>query len=503
MFGSKEKGFMMFDRELPPNAPVAERTTHYEEFTGDFPNEKLRQQGYRCMNCGVPFCHSACPLGNVIPDFNDMVKDNDWREAWRILHSTNNFPEITGRVCPAPCEEACCLSVTDPPVTIKLIERTIADRGTKDGWIQPEPPRIETGKSVAVIGSGPAGLAAAQQLRRAGHLVTVYERADAPGGLLTYGIPDFKLDKAIVQRRLDQMAAEGVIFQCNTWVGKDLDAGRLVEEQDAVLVTVGATKPRDLVVPGRDLQGIHFAMDFLTQQNRRVAGKDIEGASICATGKDVVILGGGDTGADCLGTCIRQGARRVWSVELLPKPPKDDNPATPWPMWRNILRTSTSHQEGGEREWSVLTKRFSGEGGSVKRLHAVRLNWSPPDANGRQRFEEIPGTEFVLECDLVLLALGFVQPDEDIPQQLALERDERGNIRAECNGPRAFCTSRDKVFAAGDARRGQSLVVWAIHEGREAARAIDIYLMGESDLPSAASFGFDAVRLQACAFGNT
>ena len=496
MFPNKEKGFLTFKRELPRNLPVEVRLRNFEEFAGNFTAEQYRDQGYRCMNCGVPFCMSGCPLGNIIPDFNDLVKDDKWREALDRLHSTNNFPEFTGRVCPAPCEAACCLGVTDPPVTIKLIESSIAERGFREDWILPEPPARETGKSVAVVGGGPAGLAAAQQLRRAGHAVTVYERGEEAGGLLMYGIPDFKLNKQVVRRRVRQMAAEGVEFRCGVEVGVDVTPKDLVAEYDAVLLTVGSTVPRDLPVPGRELEGIHFAMDFLTQQNRRISGRETRVEQILAAGKNVVILGGGDTGSDCIGTSLRQGAARVWSLELLPKPPEDYNEQTPWPMWPNILRTSTSHKEGGERMWSVLTKEFTGEGGHVKKLHAVQIEWTPPSGpTGRPAFKEIPGSEFEIECDLVLLAMGFVHPEHAISGQLAIETDGRGNLQADYDGSRCYRTNVDKVFAAGDARRGQSLIVWAIHEGREAARAIDVYLMGYSDLPSEYDFGYDAVTI--------
>lgn len=496
MFPSKEKGFMTFECEVPRNAPVESRVKHFDEFAGTLSLEEYRKQGYRCMNCGVPFCTSGCPLGNVIPEFNDRVKDDNWEEALDILHSTNNFPEFTGRVCPALCEAACCLGLIKPPVIIKQLERIIIERGWEDGRVVPEPPAVETGKKVAVVGSGPAGLAAAQQLRRAGHQVTVYERDEEPGGLLRYGIPNFKLSKEIVRRRVRQMEEEGVVFRCGVHVGDDVDANQLVAEYDAVLLTIGSTQPRDLDVPGRELKGIHFAMEFLSQQNRRVTGLPIpEGEDILAQGKKVLVIGGGDTGSDCVGTSIRQGALSVMSFELLPKPPAGFNPETPWPLWPRILRTSTSHEEGGQREWSVLTKSFSGENGHVSKVHAVRIEWSEPDANGRRSFKEIPGSEFEWDCDLVFLALGFLHPEQTIPQQLGLECDARGNVKAAYDGASRFQTSREKVFAAGDARRGQSLVVWAIHEGREAARAIDYHLMGTTDLPSADTYGYEALPL--------
>ena len=491
---SKEKGFMTYKRETPPEEPKDKRVTHWDEFVVEFTDEKMRDQGYRCMNCGVPFCQSGCPLGNIIPAFNDLVKDNDWEGALAKLHSTNNFPEFTGRVCPAPCESSCVLGVIEPAVTIKLIERAIGDHAIQGGWIKPEPPEFRSGKKVAVIGSGPAGLAAAQQLNRAGHTVTVFERDDEPGGLLMYGIPDFKLNKSYVHRRIEQMKGEGIEFKCSVWVGKDVPANELEKQFDAILITTGSTKPRDLPIPGRELDGIHFAMDFLTQQNRRVAGKEVEKAEITAKGKNVVILGGGDTGSDCHGTSIRQGAKEVWSLELLPRPPEGANPTTPWPLWPIILRTSSSHAEGGQRDWSILTKKFTGENGKLKKLHAIRIEWGEPDANGRREMKEVPGSEMEFDCDLVLLALGFVHPEHDVPTQLGLELDDRKNIKAAFG---SYRTSKDNVFAAGDARRGQSLVVWAIHEGREAARAVDVFLMGHSDLPSAYTYGYDAVELNA------
>lgn len=485
---SKDRGFMSYQREHPPAQPPAQRIRHWDEFVHEWPDAKYREQGYRCMDCGVPFCMSGCPLGNLIPEFNDYVKDDNWKEALDNLHSTNNFPEFTGRVCPAPCETACVLGIIEPAVTIEYIERAIGDRGWQEGWITPEAPEKRTGKRVAVIGSGPAGLAAAQQLNRAGHHVVVYERDDEPGGLLMYGIPDFKLNKDVVRRRLRQMEEEGVAFRCNAEVGANTPVSEL-DEYDAVLITTGATQPRDLPIPGRELDGVHFAMEFLTQQNRRVGGKDLTAPPITAKDKRVVILGGGDTGSDCVGTSIRQGAKEVLSFELLPKPPEQRSDKTPWPMWPWMLRTSSSHEEGGERDWSVLTKSLSGAGGKVQKLHAVRVEWEPSD-NGRTEMKEVPGTEFEIECDLVLLALGFVHPEHSIPNQMGLELDQRGNIKA---NETDFKTSKDGVYAAGDARRGQSLVVWAISEGREAARAIDLHLMGRSDLPSKHSHGYDAL----------
>ncbi|HNR35369.1 MAG TPA: glutamate synthase subunit beta [Candidatus Hydrogenedentes bacterium] len=488
MWPAKEKGFMTFKRELPANVPVDERVKSFREFTTSLPEIRIREQAYRCMNCGVPFCHSGCPLANQIPDFNDALKNNHWREALAILHSTNNFPEITGRVCPAPCETSCVLGINEPPVAIEYIEREIVERGWREGWIAPQPPDKRTGKSVAIVGSGPAGLAAAQQLNRTGHDVTVFERDDEPGGLLMYGIPAFKLDKSILKRRLDQLRAEGVRFQCGAWIGKNVPVGEL-ETFDAVLLTIGSTKARTLDIPGANLNGIHLAMDFLPQQTRRLLGKDIEGPEISARGKNVVVIGGGDTGSDCVGTAIRQGAAQVVSLEIMPRPPLERDPATPWPMWPYMLRTSSSHEEGGSRDWSVLTKEFLGENGTVRQLHCVRVEWIK-DASGRMKMQEISGSDFRIDCDLALLALGFLHPEHDtVVRALELERDSRGNIKTESN----FETSRSRVFAAGDARRGQSLVVWAIREGREAARCLDLALMGFSNLPSLASYGYDTL----------
>jgi glutamate synthase (NADPH/NADH) small chain len=475
----KITGFMEIPRELPPRRPVRERVKDWREYELKMPEEKLQHQGARCMDCGIPFCHKGCPLGNLIPDWNDLIYRGHWREALDRLHSTNNFPEFTGRVCPAPCEEACVLNINNDPVTIKLIEKNIIDHAWAEGWVAPQPNPRRTGKRVAVIGSGPSGMACAQQLARAGHAVTLYERADRIGGLLRYGIPDFKLEKHNVERRVEQMRAEGVEFVTNCRVGVDIHADELRARYDAIALTIGSTKPRDLPVPGRELSGIHFAMEFLPQQNKRNAGDVIAPEiSITAAGKKVVILGGGDTGSDCLGTSNRQGAEVVHQFELLPMPPAKRTPDMPWPEWPMILRTSTSHEEGVNRDWSINTKFFSGENGQVKRLHGVRLDWKRD--NGRMVMEEIPGSEFELECDLVLLALGFLGPEPDgIVAELGLKLDQRGNIACQ-----NYITSVPGVFAAGDGRRGQSLVVWAIWEGRECARAVDAYLMGESFLPT-------------------
>jgi glutamate synthase (NADPH) small chain len=475
----KITGFMEIKRETPARRPVAERLKDWREFDLKLADDKLKAQGARCMDCGIPFCHKGCPLGNIIPDWNDFVYRGRWREAIERLHSTNNFPEFTGRVCPAPCEEACVLNINNDPVTIKLIEKSIIDHAWTEGIVAPQPPARRTGKRVAVVGSGPAGLACAQQLARAGHSVTLYERADRPGGLLVYGIPDFKLEKWIVNRRIEQMRAEGVEFVTNCRVGFDIHADELRAKHDAICLTMGATKPRDLPIPGRELEGIHFAMDFLPQQNKRNFGDTIDSrAEITAHGKRVVILGGGDTGSDCLGTSNRQGAISVHQFELLPMPPEHRTAEMPWPDWPMILRTSSSHEEGVIRDWSINTKRFSGDSGAVKKLHGVRLNWKRD--NGRMVMEELAGSDFELDCDLVLLALGFLGPEpEGIIAELGLKLDPRSNI-ATGN----YMSSVPGVFAAGDARRGQSLVVWAIWEGRECARACDAYLMGETFLPS-------------------
>jgi glutamate synthase (NADPH/NADH) small chain len=468
----KVKGFMEYPREVAERRPPAERIRDWFEIYQPFPEPKLRDQAARCMDCGVPFCHTGCPLTNLIPDWNDFIYRGRWREAARQLHATNNFPEFTGRICPAPCEASCVLGINEPPVAIKQIEKTIVDRGFEEGFIKPEPPQMLTGKRVAVVGSGPAGLAAAQQLARAGHEVTVFEKNDRIGGLLRYGIPNFKMEKHLIDRRLDQMRAEGVKFQTNAHVGANVPVSDLRRDFHAILLAGGAEHPRDLRVPGRELNGIHFAMEFLPQQNRLCEG-DLVPNQICATGKRVVIIGGGDTGADCLGTSHRQVAMSVQQFELLPKPPDTRAPSTPWPLWPMQLRVESSHEEGGIRDWSVSTTRFEGdEKGNVKRLHAARVGPAP-------KFEPIPGTEFTLEVDLVLLAMGFLGPVKNgMLEQLGVALDARDNVAAEDG----YMSSVPGVFAAGDMRRGQSLVVWAISEGRKAARAIDLYLMGETRL---------------------
>ena len=468
----KVTGFVEYTRETPQRRIPAERIHDWQEVYQDFPEEKVRTQGARCMDCGVPFCHTGCPLNNIIPDWNDLVYRDRWRAAIRVLHSTNNFPEFTGRICPAPCETACVLGINEPPVAIKTIEKTIIEHAFREGWIQPEPPERRTGKRVAIAGSGPAGLAAAQQLNRAGHTVVVFEKADRIGGLLRYGIPEFKMEKRVLDRRLEQMIAEGVEFRTGVHVGKDIRGDELAREFDAILLAGGAEQPRDLPVPGRELQGIHFAMEFLPQQNKRCAGDEVPG-QILATGKRVVIIGGGDTGADCLGTSHRQKASSVHQFEIMPMPPGDRSPQTPWPLWPLQLRVESSHEEGGVREWSMATTSFSGDAdGRVSKLHGVRVGPAP-------KFEPIPGTEFTMDADLVLLALGFTGPSKQgLLEQLGVSLDARGNVTTDAN----YTTSVPRVFAAGDMRRGQSLVVWAIAEGRKAAEAIHRYLAGAESL---------------------
>ena len=476
----KPTGFKEYERQTPQQQPVALRVRHYNEFYENWDETQARDQGARCMNCAVPFCHTGCPLGNLIPDFNDLVYRGKWQDALIELHATNNFPEFTGRVCPAPCEAACVLNINQDPVTIEYIEKAIADRGWSEGWIAPEPPTQRTGKKVAVVGSGPAGMAAAQQLNRCGHWVTVFERDERIGGLLTLGIPDFKMEKSVVQRRVDQMSDEGVSFKTGVNVGMDYATADLMSEFDAVVLTGGCTIPRDLPVPGRELGGVHFAMEFLTQQNRLNAGQPIPPSErISAEGKRVVILGGGDTGSDCLGTSHRQGAEVVYQYELLSEPPTERADSNPWPLWPLILRTSSSQEEGGIRDYDILTTRFSGVGGNVRKLHAIRVDWGAPDASGRPVMQRIEGSEFEIEVDLVLLAMGFTHPQKaGLLDDLGVALDRRGNVRTDANK----MTSVAGVFAAGDMARGQSLVVWALAEGREAARGVDEYLMGETAL---------------------
>ena len=477
----KLSGFMEYQRLQEASEAPASRKKHYHEFVQHLSDQEAAVQGARCMDCGTPFCMSGCPVNNIIPDWNDLVYKQNWREALDTLHSTNNFPEFTGRVCPAPCEAACTLNINNDPVGIKSIEHAIIDKGWEMGWIAPAPPARKSGKTVAVVGSGPAGMACAQQLARAGHAVVLFERNDRIGGLLRYGIPDFKMEKHLIDRRVEQMRAEGVEFRASQTVGGDganaLPAKQLLQDFDAVVVSGGAEQPRDLPVPGRELEGIHFAMEFLPQQNRVVAGDRVEG-QILATGKHVVVIGGGDTGSDCVGTSNRQGAASVTQFELLPQPPAQENKTLVWPDWPIKLRTSSSHEEGCARDWSVATKRFEGANGKVIRLVAARVEWKDG------RMSEMPGSEFELKADLVLLAMGFLGPVQSgLLAELELERDARSNVRAATDGPGCYATSNPKVFAAGDMRRGQSLVVWAIREGRQCARAVDEFLMGISELP--------------------
>ncbi len=473
----KVTGFLELQRIKEASLPVAERLKNYREFVATLKPEDASQQGARCMDCGTPFCHSGCPVNNIIPDWNDFVYRKDWRRALEVLLSTNNFPEFTGRICPAPCEAACTLNINNDAVGIKSIERFIIDKAWEEGWIVPQPPARKTGKKIAIVGSGPAGLACAQQLARAGHAVVVFEKSDRIGGLLRYGIPDFKLEKHHIDRRVEQMEAEGVVFRVNQHVGGNVPASRLVAEYDAVVVAGGAEQPRDLPVPGRELAGVHFAMDFLRQQNKAVAG-DILSDAIRATGKHVVVIGGGDTGSDCVGTSNRHGALSVTQFELLPKPPEQENKPMVWPYWPMKLRSSSSHEEGCQRDWSVATKALLGKDGRLTALRAVRLEW----AGGKM--SEIVGSEFEIPADLVLLAMGFVSPvRQGLLEQLGVEMDARQNVKAETDGAVAYRTSAAKVFAAGDMRRGQSLIVWAIREGRQCARAVDEFLMDTSDLP--------------------
>ncbi|MEQ8496196.1 MAG: glutamate synthase subunit beta [Gammaproteobacteria bacterium] len=478
---AKVTGFLEAKREKQPYRPVEQRLNDWRQVMAPYAAEHLNTQAARCMDCGIPFCHQGCPLGNLIPDWNDLVWRERWRDAIDRLHATNNFPEFTGTLCPAPCEGSCVLGINDDPVTIKAVELAIIDRAFEEDWVVPEPPQVETGKRVAVVGSGPAGLAAAQQLRRAGHQVTVFERDDRIGGLLRYGIPEFKMEKRVLDRRLEQMRVEGVEFRVNANVGVDVSAEDLLREYDALLLAGGATASRDLPVPGRELGGIHQAMEFLPLQNRRCEGDDIpDNEFISAAGKHVVIIGGGDTGADCLGTSHRHGAKSVTSLEIMPKPPGARSEDNPWPEWPRIYRVASAHEEGGERVYSVSTRRFLGDdAGHVRALELVEVELKTTD--GRPSFVEVPGTVHEIPADLVLLAMGFTGPERDgVVSELGIELDERGNVKRD----RDWKTSVDRVYTAGDMQHGQSLIVWAIAEGRSAARAIDLHLMGESDLPA-------------------
>ncbi|MGC6328995.1 glutamate synthase subunit beta [Rhizorhabdus sp. FW153] len=475
----KATGFIEIERKDRGYVKPDERLKHWNEFVVPLPDKDLRDQAARCMNCGIPFCHNGCPVNNIIPDWNHLVFEQDWKNALEVLHSTNNFPEFTGRVCPAPCEAACTLNIQDTPVTIKSIECAIVDRGWEEGWIKPQLPTRKTGKSVAVVGSGPAGMACAQQLARAGHSVTLFEKNDRMGGLLRYGIPDFKMEKHLINRRLVQMEAEGVTFRTSTEVGVQVSLDSLRENYDAIVLSGGAEKPRPLEIPGFELQGVRYAMEFLTQQNKRVAGDDELRAAprgtLTATGKHVIVIGGGDTGSDCVGTSNRQGAASVTQLEIMPKPPEKEAKAMTWPNWPLKLRTSSSHEEGCERDWAVLTKRAVGTNGQLTGLECVRVEW----VDGRM--QEVPGSEFTLKTDLVLLAMGFVGPNASgMIEQAGVELDGRGNVKADTN---AYATNQDGIFACGDMRRGQSLIVWAIREGRQCARAVDLHLMGTTELP--------------------
>lgn len=479
----KPTGFIEFTREMPSKRPAKERVNDYKEFVEKFPEEKLNQQSARCMNCGVPFCHNGCPLGNIIPEFNDAVYRKSWEEAYEILSATNNFPEFTGRICPAPCESACVLGINQPPVAIEEIEKHIIEIAFDKGFVKARNPNVRTGKKVAVVGSGPAGLAVAAQLNYAGHSVTVYERDDAPGGLLRYGIPDFKLEKWVVERRVALMEEEGVVFKCNANVGVNTSINDLLRESHAVVLAGGSTVPRNLNIPGRELKGVYFAMEFLKQQNKRVSEKEVEGEDIFATAKNVVVIGGGDTGSDCVGTSNRHGAASVTQFELMPKPPEGRTTLMPWPTYPMTLKTTSSHEEGANRHWAISTKAFIGdESGHLKALRVVDLEWKTPEAGGPALFVEKEGSEREIPCELALLAMGFVHPQhEGLIKQLDVDLDERGNVKAT---EQAFQTNIPKIFTAGDMRRGQSLVVWAISEGRECARKVDEYLVGSSVLES-------------------
>jgi glutamate synthase (NADPH/NADH) small chain len=491
----KVTGFLEIQRLSEPSEAVESRIRHYREFVARLSDEDTAKQGARCMDCGIPFCQNGCPVNNIIPDWNDLVYRHRWQSAIETLHSTNNFPEFTGRICPAPCEAACTLNINSDPVGIKSVEHAIIDKAWEEGWVVPMVPEISTGKRVAVVGSGPAGLACAQQLARAGHAVTVLEKSDRLGGLLRYGIPDFKMEKHLIDRRIEQMQAEGVEFRTGVRVGKDLprtingadaegmSADELMSTFDAVVLCGGAEMPRDLPVPGRDLKGVHFAMEFLPMQNKVVAGDRVDG-QILARGKDVVVIGGGDTGSDCVGTSNRQGAKSVTQFELLAQPPEHENRPLTWPYWPIKLRTSSSHEEGANRDWAVTTKSFNDDGhGNVASLTCARVEWVRDSATGQMKMAEVEGSAFDVPAGLVLFAMGFVSPVSQVLESFGVERDARGNARATTEGVGSYRTNHEKVFAAGDMRRGQSLVVWAIREGRQAARAVDEYLMGSSTLP--------------------
>ncbi|MHA4845582.1 glutamate synthase subunit beta [Flavitalea antarctica] len=475
----KPTGFLEYNRELPAKRPAKERLNDYNEFVERYSEPKLNQQAARCMDCGIPFCHSGCPLGNIIPEFNDAVYRQSWEEAYDILSSTNNFPEFTGRICPAPCESACVLGINQPAVAIEEIEKHIIEIAFDKGFVKAKEPKVRTGKKIAVIGSGPAGMAAAAQLNYAGHNVTVFERDDAPGGLLRYGIPDFKLEKWVIDRRIKLMEEEGIVFKCNANVGVNVRINDLLREYHSIVLAGGSTIPRNLDIPGRELNGVHFAMDFLTQQNKRVSGRQVNTADIMATGKNVVVIGGGDTGSDCVGTSNRHGAVSVTQFELLPKPPDSRTPFMPWPTYPMVLKTSSSHEEGCEREWAIATKRFVGdENGNLKAVVVVNLEWKLGEDGRPAHFAEVPGSEKEIPCELALLAMGFVHPQhEGMIAELDVELDNRGNVKA---SERNYQTNIQKIFTAGDMRRGQSLVVWAISEGRECARKVDEHLSGYS-----------------------